>query len=194
MNLTAPSENAERIARAAVREQHAIQQEDELAMLVHLVEGINPRFIAEIGCDAGGTLFAWRSLCNAVYGITLPVSPPGEGMYPQGQHPLNDHGALVFICNSHTPAAYRWLCHQLGTHPLDFLFIDGDHDPEGVLLDVGMYGPLVRPGGIIALDDVLNPDLRVSQAWEFIARHGGYHPLVIEAGDHPAGIGVLRVP
>jgi cephalosporin hydroxylase len=183
-----------RIAREAVREHHAIQQEQELAVLVDLVDRISPRFIAEIGCDAGGTLFAWRSLCNAVYGITLPVSPPGEGMYPQGQHPLNSHGALVFKGNSHLPAAYRWLRNQLGTQPLDFLFIDGDHDPEGVLLDVGMYGPLVRPGGVIALDDVLNPDLRVSQAWQFIARHGGYSPTVIEAGDYPAGIGVLSVP
>jgi predicted O-methyltransferase YrrM len=71
--MSGPSASVKRIAREAVREHHAIQQEQELAVLVDLVDRISPRFIAEIGCDAGGTLFAWRSLCNAVYGITLPV-------------------------------------------------------------------------------------------------------------------------
>ena len=34
---------------------------------------------------------------------------------------------------------------------IDFLFLDGDHSYEGVRRDFENYAPLVRPGGIVAL-------------------------------------------
>lgn len=41
----------------------------------------------------------------------------------------------------------------------DFLFIDGDHSTNGVLLDFQNYSPLVKKGGYICFDDYLD--------WEF---------------------------
>jgi len=38
--------------------------------------------------------------------------------------------------------------------PIDFLFIDGDHEFESVLLDLQGWCPKVRPGGLIAGHDI----------------------------------------
>jgi hypothetical protein len=184
------------VANTAVQEHHAIQQVDELSALVCELSALTPHDIAiEIGCDAGGTLWAWRQVFRQVYGITLPAGQPppgsGEGMFPMGKHPLTHHGALVYLGNSHVPTAQWWLQQQLGDRKADFLFIDGDHDPDAVIMDYQMYSPLVRPGGLIAIDDVLNPDLRVKQAWRFITRHARVEYHVIKGKQLPAGIGVI---
>jgi predicted O-methyltransferase YrrM len=51
----------------------------------------------------------------------------------------------------------------LNGHPLDLLFIDGDHSYEGVKADFANYSSLVRPGGLIVLHDIV-PD--------YSTRHG----------------------
>lgn len=185
--------NAWELAAAAVHAHHAIQQQEELAQLIEMAQWLDPKVIVEIGCDAGGTLWVWKQVARTVYGITLPVSPPGQGLFPQGEHPLETHGAEVWLGDSHDATAQHWLRAQLAGRPVDFLFIDGDHSPAGVLADYHSYGHLVRPGGIIALDDVANPDLDVSAAWERItAALPRSEYLTIKAGDMPAGIGLVR--
>jgi cephalosporin hydroxylase len=183
------------LAATAVRDHHAIQQPEELTRLISRLRRLRPlRTVIEIGCDAGGTLWAWRQVCPVVYGITLPVSPPGEGLFPQGRHPLETHGALVHLGDSHDAGSVFWLGAQLGFgKQADFLFIDGDHSPEGVLADFEDYRHLVRPGGLIALDDVLNPDLDVRKAWTHITSLP-LHTEVISAGKMPAGIGLVHAP
>jgi predicted O-methyltransferase YrrM len=45
--------------------------------------------------------------------------------------------------------------------PIDFLFIDGNHDYEAVLQDYEQWSPLLKTGGTIAFHDVVlgeNPD------------------------------------
>lgn len=182
--------NTAELAGTAAAEHHAIQQPDELAALLEKVIGLNPlAIVVEIGCDAGGTLWAWRQVCTRVIGITLPVSPPGEGKYPQGLYTLKSHGAEILLADSHDLRTNESLLRLLGDRTVDFLFIDGDHSPEGVIRDFMLYGPLVRPGGLIAVDDVLNPDLRVSEAWAQISN--GTRSEVITGGQDPAGIGLV---
>jgi predicted O-methyltransferase YrrM len=41
-------------------------------------------------------------------------------------------------------------------HPIDILFIDGDHSYEGVKFDFDHFGPQVRVGGLILLHDSTN--------------------------------------
>jgi hypothetical protein len=54
--------------------------------------------------------------------------------------------------SAHTSEQVRRL---LDGEPLDLLFVDGDHSYEGVKQDVVDYAPLVRPGGIVALHDIV---------------------------------------
>ena len=44
---------------------------------------------------------------------------------------------------------------------LDLLFLDSEHRYDVVSREFGNFSPLVRPGGIVLLDDIhLNPDMR----------------------------------
>lgn len=43
------------------------------------------------------------------------------------------------------------------TLPIDLLVIDGDHNFPGVDLDVALWTPFLKVGGILAMDDYLEP-------------------------------------
>ncbi len=48
---------------------------------------------------------------------------------------------------------------------IDFLSIDGDHSYEGCRLDWEMYTPLVKPGGLVYMDDTYNTDWPGVKQW-----------------------------
>lgn len=152
---------AERISRQAMR-WGASQNPEELPAVIELVMAARPDVIVEIGCDRGGTLYAWREVCCRVYGITL------ERNADSGTAPCVDHGAEVFYGDSHDPATLDWLQGKLGGAPVDVLVVDGDHHLAGVMADLDDYGGLVRPGGLIMLHDVLPdqyPEVEVWKLW-----------------------------
>lgn len=183
--------------------------------------GLNPT-VVEIGCDRGGTLAAWRSLTGLVYGVTLAdnsAATGGSGL------DLDPHGAVIITGDSHEAATRAalvrelrggaWSCAQPGVASpcgvcggclfaeadvrgsVDVLFIDGDHSAAGVRADLAMYGPLVRPGGVILLHDIRSvPDVarpvEVPLVWaEAVSR---YETAEITNPEGPAqGWGVIRV-
>jgi cephalosporin hydroxylase len=176
------------IAHLAYENHHASQREEELAEMLGVVAALDPKVIVEVGCDAGGTLFCWRQLCDAVYGITLP-----DNTWPTGGQslPRVDHGALVHVGDSHDPASKAWLDRQLGSRQVDVLFIDGDHSYAGVKTDYEMYSPLVRPGGLVLIHDVLNgadPRVEVPRFWRELDRGS-----VIARPMRPIGFGVVQM-
>lgn len=108
----------------------ASQEAEELAAALKEVAVINPAIIVEIGCDRGGTLYAWRQICERVYGITL-----ADNAYAAGgsEEPLIDYGAIVHLGDSHDPESLAWLSAQLNGAAIDVLVIDGDHTRAGVV-------------------------------------------------------------
>jgi cephalosporin hydroxylase len=185
----------ERIAQIACDEHRASQKRDELAAAVKLVAAAQPKVLVEIGCDRGGTLWAWRQVCPDVYGITLADNSYASG--GSGQ-PLNTHGATVHIGDSHDPLTLKWLTGQLAGRPLDVLVLDGDHLFAGVWADWEMYGRLVRPGGLVLFHDIDSAgDLRC-EVWKLWPKLVGMLPpdqvVEIRSADHPAyGWGVITV-
>lgn len=152
---------AERISRQAFR-WGAAQNPDEMHMAVNLVMGIRPDVIVEIGCDRGGTLYAWREVCCRVYGITWSQNADSGGAQ------CITHGAEVLYGDSHDPDSLEWLRARLDGSPVDVLVLDGDHHLAGVQADLADYGGLVRPGGLIMLHDVLPdqyPEVEVWKLW-----------------------------
>lgn len=191
------SDEAARNARAwqaafdACQSHHASQRLDELAEAVRVAASIHPEVIVEIGCDAGGTLYAWRQICPSVYGITLPDNSWATG--GQG-YPLVDHGAEVLRGDSHDVRSLMWLRQKLDGRPIDVLHIDGDHSYVGAAMDYSMYGPLVRPGGLILLHDVLNAHntlVDLAQLWDEIRGEDGY--VIASTRSRPVGFGVIPV-
>jgi len=153
----------------------------------------DPKVIVEIGCDRGGTLLVWRSLCERVYGITLgdnSLETGGSGLR------LERHGAVVLIGDSHEAGSVAWLERQLAGDPVDVLVLDGDHSQAGVVADLGDYGRLVRPGGLILLHDIRSlplavPPVEVCRIWPALAER--YVTEQICNPDGGPGWGVIRV-
>ncbi len=179
------------IALRAIERHNASQRPDELAAAIRLVAGLSPSVVVEIGCDTGGTLFAWRQVCDEVIGITLPdnsYATAGQGL------PLASHGATVHLGDSHDPGALHWLTGQLAGRRIDALIIDGDHTVDGVRADLAMYGPLVRPGGMVLLHDIAStsdPRAEVWKLWPDLA--DWFQTSEIRSVDRPYGWGIIHV-
>jgi hypothetical protein len=119
-----------------------------------------------------------------VYGITLAdngYDAGGSGL------PLEPHGAVTYIGDSHGSAALEWLIDELAVpvaemsmaelvagpqvlmqvtrpcsaweaiRPVDALVLDGDHSAAGLVADLAMYGPLIRSGH--------DPRVQVPEVW-----------------------------
>lgn len=78
--------------------------------------------------------------------------------------------------------------------PFDILFIDGLHTYEGVKRDYELYEPLVKPGGLILIHDVLNRRVEVKDFWPEIT----YPKSVLPYGEahlHVVpGMGIINKP
>ena len=56
------------------------------------------------------------------------------------------------------------------SHPIDLLFIDGNHEFEAVLQDYEQWSPLIKPGGIIAFHDVVLEENRDPEGPRLVAQ------------------------
>lgn len=138
------------------------QQDEEILGLMRLLRERRPRTILEIGTDQGGTLFLWSR-----------VAAPDATLLAVDNHPLGALGTrsawalvrrgfargrqrihLLIPRDSHSTATVDEVRGILKGRTVDFLFIDGDHEYEGVRRDFELYEPLVAPGGLIAFHDV----------------------------------------
>lgn len=175
----------------------AAQIQSELRDALNLIVSLKPSVIVEIGCYKGGTLYAWGQVCNRVYGITLLENYKYDRGLAQS---LQSYGATVLEGDSHDPASRKWLMSQLNGSPVDVLVIDADHRFDAVKQDFLMYAPLVRPGGIVLLHDVLLqypafPDEEF-QVWDFwssleryystsvIGTNVGWGVVTVQQGDN----------
>lgn len=170
----------------------AAQIASELCGALDLIAALRPAVIVEIGCLTGGTLYAWRQVCERVYGITLTENYKYLGGNPQH---LNAHGAVVRDGNSHDPRSLDWLKTELAGSPVDVLVIDADHRFDAVKQDFQVYAPLVRPGGVILLHDVLfrppdfgDDEFQVWRLWDQLQECCDTQVIGTEAG-----WGVVRV-
>jgi predicted O-methyltransferase YrrM len=182
--------NVRDLAEGAVRH-GALQKPAEFASFLACLDPC-PRIVVEIGCDAGGTLWAWTRIAQRVIGVDLPQSSFSSG------RTLDSHGATMILGNSHDVQTWDRLVTELNGEWIDLLFIDGDHTYEGARLDWEMYSPLVAPGGIVAFHDVCKHheslNVGVPQVWEEVNRANGKTGEEIVIGDATwGGIGWLRM-
>lgn len=157
------------LAQTACDVHHASQDPGELARALDLVAALGPQVIVELGCDVGGTLWAWCQVCPTVYGITLADNSFATG---GSGGPLTAHGATVLVGDTHDPRTYDELVALLAGRPVDVLVIDGDHRVAGVRADFAVYSPLVRDGGLVLLHDIdvtTDARARVNEVWPAVA-------------------------
>jgi predicted O-methyltransferase YrrM len=191
-----------KVGRVAIT---AWQVRSELGRLLETVQKERPHVVLEIGTALGGTLFGFSQVA-APDARLITVDLPGGG-FGGGYYPARDYLYRKFarrsqtiypiLGDSHSPETVARVRQLLGGRPVDFLFVDGDHDYEGVRRDYDLYAPLVRRGGLLAFHDIVPGDDElvggVPRFWEEIKRSHQATELV-ESWDQGAyGIGVVRV-
>ena len=179
------------------------QVRSEITSLAELVKKLKPKTVLEIGTAEGGTLFLFSRLADPrakIISIDLPGGKFGGG-YPKWKinlyksFSLSSQKLYLLRENSHSASALKHVKEIIGTAPIDFLFIDGDHTYEGVKKDFEMYSLLVKEGGIIAFHDIAehppekNCDVR--RFWEEIKKEDS-EEFIENPNQKWAGIGVYR--
>jgi hypothetical protein len=176
----------------------------ELVRLVRRVRWRRPRLVLEVGRPAGGTLFLWTRAAAARATLVSVGAPPWElddpGEAPrrriletftrprQRLHVLRED-ALQPPARSRVRALLAGRC-------VDFLFVTGEADLDRVRGCVEAYAPLVRAGGLIALDGIrprLGGGDGVARFWGALRRATRAVELVEDARHPGFGIGLIRV-
>jgi len=179
----------------------------EIQTLFAEVCKISPKRVLEIGTAKGGSLYLWIQGASNDATIVSVDLPGGEfgGAYALPRIPFYESFARKGQClhllrlNSHDSYTLKKVTVLFENNSIDFAFIDGDHTYEGVESDFARYGALVRPGGLIAIHDILpRPDLPAIQVDRFWAqikdRYQTQEIIGSERSGRRIGIGLIRVP
>jgi predicted O-methyltransferase YrrM len=136
----------------------AIQQPTEITGLIELLRQDPPRYVCEIGTASGGTLFLLTKVCRPdALLLSVDLGLSFERCLIHARLASHKQRIVSIRADSSTLQTLARVQSLLNGHPLDLLFIDGDHSYAGVKADFAHYSPLVRPGGLIALHDIV-PD------------------------------------
>lgn len=130
----------------------AISEKAERTIEVGLALGISTLFLAEAVLERGGRHVA--------------IDPfQHESWSGAGLRTLREAGVgeLVEVIEDESQLALPRLVSE--GRAFDFAFIDGDHRFEGVFLDLYFMTRLVRPGGLIVVDDTWLPAVRTAVAY-----------------------------
>lgn len=182
------------------------QNPAEIEDLYRIVCESNPSRVLEIGTAKGGTLYLWTQAASEEAVIVSVDLPGGEfgGAYPECRIPFYQGFAKpmqslhLLRCNSHEMSTAEKVKELIESNLIDFLFIDGDHTYDGVKADFHLYGPMVRPGGLIAFHDILprddSPDIEVDRFWNEIKNQYETREFIGPAGTgRQIGIGLIIV-
>jgi hypothetical protein len=178
----------------------------EIERLYEAVLELRPKRVLEIGTARGGSLYLWAQAAAddaTIVSVDLPGGPFGGG-YDEHRVPLYERFARpgqtlhLLRADSHRPESVRRVTELVAGGPIDLAFIDGDHTYAGVKQDFEGYGPLVRPGGLIAFHDTQprRPEtgIEVDRLWnEIRADYDSEEIVGPEGSGRRIGIGLLRV-
>jgi predicted O-methyltransferase YrrM len=130
------------------------------------------RFI-EIGSYAGSSLFltckALKRRATQLQGFA--VEPGGKQQFYQVLKEFTGEVQHLRMLSDRAAPPVKNFFEQDGNFPI-FIFIDGDHNYEGVRQDLLNYWPLLAPGGIMMFHDYL-PPLNDENKEAIFFHHGG---------------------
>ena len=171
-----------------------LQREWEFQTLLDLYVQEAPRRVLEIGTFHGGTLFHWLtkntpSLVVAVDSYQTGVD--NRQLFEEWKDPRTQ---LEIIVGNSLDEATQVRVAEFGK--FDWVWIDAGHFDAEVRADYAAYASLCRPGGIIALHDILNhpahPEIQVEGLWRDVQRAGAVtRELVADPHAEWGGIGVI---
>lgn len=192
------------IAHAAASRMH--QHVEELTAFVPWLLSTLPQSrrlgcVIDIGAHHGGTSILWGELgAQQIISIDLPDGPWG-GLTAAAardrnvQLEVNYPGFVGILADSHSPITVAQVVGAI-RHPVDLVFIDGDHSFLGVQADYQLYAPLVRTGGVVAFHDIADTEFHRDRGVD-VARFWRTFDVTVRqefvCGSHWGGIGAVRV-
>jgi len=126
----------------------------------------------EIGSAYGGSFFCWASIITGGPAVSVDkaieaktfkhgITTPNDAITVQLRNELWEeffpNRVHVVDGYSQENASIEAVEKILGSHKVDFLFIDGDHSEEITTLDWQNYSRFVRPGGLVGFHDIFHP-------------------------------------
>jgi cephalosporin hydroxylase len=185
-----------------------LQKRAEILRLTESVRQLRPRTVCEIGAAGGGTafLFAHAAAPDATI-ISVDLKFERARRRAVESFARARQRVVCLQGDSHEEDTLAAVRAALAGQSLDLLYLDGDHSFEGVAADFRLYAPLMRPGGLVVMHDIVS-DFKtrygvetssdtggVPRFWEFVRRAGCEVSEIIEdEGQDGFGIGVLRWP
>lgn len=184
----------------------ASQKRSEVLRLLAVLRASRPGVLCEIGSAKGGTLALLAHglpSANRILSIDVRHNATRRRAYPLLARPGQQLTCLQ--ADSHHPGTLEQVNRWLGRDRFDFVLVDGDHTLRGVTADFDMYWPLIAPGGLVALHDIV-PDHRtrhgaatdsdtgeVPAFWQALRSRGvDAQELVDDHGQDGYGIGIVR--
>lgn len=189
------------VVQEAMEKYKPIQNAIELEMAMEVVQTIQPRVIVEIGTYRGGSLRCW-SACAAsdaiIVGTDTPGTPPEVEASLQSWLKPGQRGK-IFLGDLTTEAFRDEILKWVGA-PIDFLFIDGNHNWDYIERDYRFWAPSVRSGGMIGFHDIWEvnqPGLDSPRFWKELTAPGmlwgGVHAIFGSTDPTKAyGIGIVQ--
>lgn len=178
------------------------QVRSEILNLLKHIQSIEPKTVCEIGTAMGGTNFL---LSQAPQSVTFML---GIDLFVKNKAQLCELSRAglehVYLdASSYAPETLDRVKQVLAGRSLDVLFIDGDHNYDGVRKDFLGYRQFVREGGQIVFHDVV-PDYKtrygkdigrwageVPQFWQKIKHHYPHKEFIEDPNQDGLGIGVI---
>jgi cephalosporin hydroxylase len=195
--------NLEEAFRFAQTEFTIAQNSGEILPALQYVQGIRPIVVGEVGTYNSGNAFLFLqafSELRTLVAVDLHVKNRAKLRF-YAPEAATIHCVHGYSC---APQTIEQVRQALNGRKFDFIFIDGDHEYDGVRTDLLQYGPLVRTGGLVGFHDIV-PDhfVRYGRKGSFYA--GDVHLLwrqlkvrcrtrefIVDPDQNGAGIGLVE--
>jgi len=156
--------------------QHSLMSNRGRALIYYLIRMMKPEAVAEVGTlFAGTTEVMARALWENGRGVVLTTDPFTQERallaVAQWPHPLRDAAQL----HGDNSMAFFAKVEHACIRP-DLVLIDGNHDFEFAFFDLSMAARLLRPGGVVLMDNAEQSGPFFA-ARQFLADHPGWREV-----------------
>jgi len=129
--------------------------------LAHLRGGRPKVRVLEIGINSGGSIFLWREFFGAerLEYVGIDVNP-----YAKYWNRYETEGRIRFVLGDGNNRTWLEGFAAESNSPFDVIIDDGSHDVVGQRAALAALWPILRPGGVFAVEDIHS---------SYIKEHGG---------------------
>lgn len=157
---------------------------------------------AELGVAEGNfsqyILQNWKPSIHYLVDFWATLTTTGDGAFHQLWHNMNYHTMMWKIHNYEDKAkvlrGVTWqVAEKVPDNSCDLVYLDAGHSYEDVKRDLKAWFPKVKPGGVIAGHDYVNPAYGVLEAVsEFCEKHAMRASVIPEDKDEDAGFWMYK--